>query len=65
MKAAFNINFVAANQMERADNVLDDAMSNRQVVDKLQDDIKNFKKSRSLDKVIVLWTANTEKYYLP
>lgn len=65
MKAAFNINFVAANQMERADNVLDDAMSNRQIVDKLQDDIKNFKKSRSLDKVIVLWTANTEKYYLP
>lgn len=65
MKAAFNINFVAANQMKRADNILDDAMSNREVADKLQDDIENFKKSRSLDKVIVLWTANTEKYYLP
>ena len=59
MKAAFNINFVAANQMERADNILDEVMTNRDVVNKLQDDIKSFKESRGLEKVIVLWTANT------
>ena len=43
MKAAFNINFVAANQMDRADNILGDAMTNRLVVERLQDDIKDFK----------------------
>jgi len=31
-------------------------------VERIQQDIRNFKETNNLDKVIVLWTANTERY---
>src|SRR5690606_28405323 len=34
----------------------------QEMVDKLRKDIRDFKESNGLDKVIVLWTANTERY---
>eukprot|EP00051_Salpingoeca_urceolata_P026447 m.477346 g.477346 ORF g.477346 m.477346 type:complete len:544 (-) comp20810_c0_seq1:107-1738(-) len=53
--------FIAANQSDRADNVLEG--SDKQAhLDKIRQDIREFKASNSLDKVIVLWTANTERF---
>eukprot|EP00300_Choanocystis_sp_HF-7_P007604 c15394_g2_i1.p1 GENE.c15394_g2_i1~~c15394_g2_i1.p1 ORF type:complete len:445 (-),score=135.64 c15394_g2_i1:99-1304(-) len=53
--------FIAANQSARANHVLggDDKMAH---VEQIRLDIRSFKESNNLDKVIVLWTANTERY---
>lgn len=62
-RALFDLNFVAANQAERADNVLDNAkLTKWQQVKLIKADIEEFKRSKQLDKVIVLWTANTERF---
>lgn len=61
--------FIALNQKERADNVInidakgEPTTSNKWAdVEKIRRDIRNFKEENKLDKVIVLWTANTERY---
>ncbi|KAK8138995.1 hypothetical protein PG984_002375 [Apiospora sp. TS-2023a] len=54
--------FIAANQEDRADNVLEGSKACMAHVDKIRDDIKDFKAKHGLDKVIVQWTANTERY---
>ncbi|KAK7908411.1 myo-inositol-1-phosphate synthase [Apiospora marii] len=54
--------FIAANQEDRADNVLEGSKACMAHVDKIRDDIKGFKAKNGLDKVIVQWTANTERY---
>ena len=63
MPAAFNLEYVAANQEDRADNLIKG--NNREVVGQLQKDIEQFRTREGVDSVIVLWTANTEKFYLP
>ena len=55
--------FIAANQSERADNVL--SGSKWEHVERIRSDIRDFKSSQNLDKVIVLWTANTERFVPP
>jgi myo-inositol-1-phosphate synthase len=52
--------FIAANQSDRADNVLPG--TKQQHLDQIRKDISTFKASNQLDKVIVLWTANTERF---
>ncbi|KAJ8048503.1 Inositol-3-phosphate synthase 1-A [Holothuria leucospilota] len=52
--------FIAANQEERADNLI--SGSNWEAVSQIREDIKDFKAKQNLDKVIVLWTANTERF---
>ncbi|XP_063851273.1 LOW QUALITY PROTEIN: inositol-3-phosphate synthase 1-B-like [Scylla paramamosain] len=52
--------FIAANQADRADNVLQG--TKQELVDKIRADIQDFKTSSGVDKVVVLWTANTERY---
>eukprot|EP00118_Oscarella_pearsei_P025125 m.307565 g.307565 ORF g.307565 m.307565 type:complete len:551 (+) comp42467_c0_seq1:61-1713(+) len=52
--------FIAANQADRADNVL--SGTKQEMVQQLRADIKEFKEREKLDKVIVLWTANTERF---
>ncbi|XP_022110438.1 inositol-3-phosphate synthase 1-A-like isoform X2 [Acanthaster planci] len=52
--------FIAANQKDRADNLL--SGTKEEMVAKLRQDIRDFKTSKKLDKVIVLWTANTERF---
>jgi len=52
--------FIAANQSDRADNVLKGTKQSQ--MEHLQKDIRNFKSNNNLDKVIVLWTANTERF---
>ncbi|KAL0212345.1 hypothetical protein RCL1_005971 [Eukaryota sp. TZLM3-RCL] len=59
LKAAFLPDFVASNQSQRADNVLTGDRS--ELVNQLRDQIRTFKTDNALDKVIVLWSANTER----
>lgn len=54
--------FIAANQEERADNVLEGSKASMAHVEQLRKDIRDFKQNNGLDKVIVMWTANTERY---
>jgi myo-inositol-1-phosphate synthase len=52
--------FIAANQGERADNVL--AGTKQEQMEVLRKNIRDFKAQKNLDKVILLWTANTERF---
>lgn len=52
--------FIAANQGERADNVL--SGTKQEQMDQIRKDIREFKSANGLDQVIVLWTANTERF---
>lgn len=54
--------FIAANQGDRADNLLPGTKACVEHVDQIRKDIRDFKAANLLDKVIVLWTANTERY---
>lgn len=54
--------FIAANQEDRADNVIPGKQASWDHVEHLRKDIREFKSTHGLDKVIVLWTANTERY---
>ncbi|KAI0987885.1 hypothetical protein GJ496_005771 [Pomphorhynchus laevis] len=58
--AAFDINFVAGNQLHRADNVIEGEKSSQ--VMQLRADIREFKIKNNLDKVIVVWMGNTERF---
>lgn len=53
--------FIAANQEERADNVLP-GTDKQAHLEKIRADIRKFKADNALDRVIVFWTANTERY---
>lgn len=52
--------FIAANQEDRANNVL--SGSKQEQMEKIRADIREFKSSNGVDKVIVIWSANTERY---
>eukprot|EP00967_Tisochrysis_lutea_P113399 scaffold179946_cov12-Tisochrysis_lutea.AAC.1 len=52
--------FIAANQAERADNCIKGSKAEQ--VEVVRGQIRDFKKNTGVDKVIVLWTANTERY---
>uniref|UniRef100_A0A3P9HWT8 inositol-3-phosphate synthase n=1 Tax=Oryzias latipes TaxID=8090 RepID=A0A3P9HWT8_ORYLA len=52
--------FIAANQESRADNVLTGTLTEQ--VEQIRADIRDFRQSSGVDKVIVLWTANTERF---
>jgi myo-inositol-1-phosphate synthase len=52
--------FIAANQGDRANNVL--TGSKYEQMEHLRQDIRDFKTNNNLEKVIILWTANTERF---
>ncbi|KAF4206762.1 hypothetical protein CNMCM8980_001332 [Aspergillus fumigatiaffinis] len=54
--------FIAANQEDRADNVIEGDKACWAHVERIQKDMRDFKAQNGLDKVIVMWTANTERY---
>lgn len=52
--------FIAPNQQDRADNIMFGCKWDK--MNRIRADIRDCKKKNNLDKVIVLWTANTEKF---
>lgn len=52
--------FIAANQLERADNLIKGTRAEQ--VEAVRAHIRAFKASQEVDQVVVLWTANTERY---
>lgn len=61
LPAVLNPDFIAANQEDRATNVVKG--TNEELIEKLRADIRAMKEK--VDKVLVLWTANTEMFLLP
>lgn len=54
--------FIASNQEDRADNVIEGSKASWEHVERIQKDIRDFKAQNGLDKVVVMWTANTERF---
>jgi myo-inositol-1-phosphate synthase len=52
--------FIALNQADRATNVLEG--SKQEQMEKIRADIREFKERNKLETVIVMWTANTERF---
>lgn len=59
-KSMYYPDFIAANQADRADNLLEGSKQDH--LNQIRADIREFKATHKLDKVIVLWTANTERF---
>ncbi|KAI0087081.1 Myo-inositol-1-phosphate synthase [Irpex rosettiformis] len=53
--------FIAANQEARADNLIP-GTDKQAHLEHIRADIRKFKKDNDLDRVVVFWTANTERY---
>ncbi|KAI0821201.1 Myo-inositol-1-phosphate synthase [Irpex lacteus] len=53
--------FIAANQEARADNVIP-GTDKQAHLEHIRADIRKFKQENGLDRVVVFWTANTERY---
>jgi myo-inositol-1-phosphate synthase len=53
--------FIAANQEARADNLIP-GQDKQAHLEHIRADIRKFKEDNELDRVIVFWTANTERY---
>ena len=68
MESIYYPDFIALNQSERANNVFNQVNGEVKTdnkwadVEKIRKDIRDFKAKNELDKVIILWTANTERY---
>jgi myo-inositol-1-phosphate synthase len=53
--------FIAANQEDRANNLIPKG-TKQQDLEHIRNDIRTFKKAHNLERVIILWTANTERF---
>ncbi|KAG7855861.1 hypothetical protein KL939_004325 [Ogataea angusta] len=68
LKSIYYPDFIAANQDERANNCFNRISGEIHTtgkwshVETIRKDIRDFKAANKLDKVLVLWTANTERY---
>jgi myo-inositol-1-phosphate synthase len=60
MPSIYDPDFIAANQEARANNVING--TKQECLDQIRKDIRNFKTENGLDKVLVIWTANTERF---
>ncbi|KAH9540715.1 hypothetical protein CY35_14G020900 [Sphagnum magellanicum] len=56
----YDPDFIAANQGSRANNIIKG--SKKEQMERVIQDIRTFKAETKVDKVVVLWTANTERY---
>eukprot|EP00121_Abeoforma_whisleri_P001723 Awhi_evm1s1536 len=52
--------FIAANQEERANNTLKG--TKKENLEQIRKDIRDFKASNDLESIVVVWTANTERF---
>jgi len=60
LPSVYSSSFIASNQSDRADNVI--GGSKGEQLEQIRKDIRDFKENNQLDKVIIMWTANTERY---
>jgi len=60
LPAVFDLSFVAPNQESRADNVIEG--NKEKQLETVRQNIKDFKTKNNLDKVIILWNGNTERF---
>ncbi|CAL1284072.1 unnamed protein product [Larinioides sclopetarius] len=60
LSGIYDKDFIAANQESRADNVITGAKWEK--VEQIRKHIRDFKEKNQVGKVIVLWTANTERF---
>jgi len=60
LPSIYSPDFIAANQSDRADNLI--TGTKQQQVDQIRSDIRQFRTANGVDKVIILWTANTERF---
>lgn len=60
MPSIYQEDFIAENQKTRADNVIEGDKQHQ--LDQIRENIRSFKNQQNIDKVIVLWTANTERF---
>lgn len=56
----YDADFIAANQCDRADNIIGGTRSEQ--FEQIRKDIRDCKEKTGAEKVIVLWTANTERF---
>ncbi|XP_058831440.1 inositol-3-phosphate synthase [Topomyia yanbarensis] len=56
----YDPDFIAANQADRADNTIPGTRYDQ--YQQIVKDIREFKKSSGVEKVVILWTANTERF---
>lgn len=56
----YDPDFIAANQADRADNTIPGTRYEQ--YQQIVKDIREFKQTSGVDKVVVLWTANTERF---
>ena len=61
LPSIYNPDFIAKNQNSRADNIFQ-YLSLHLTIKHLVNDITEFKLQNNLDKVIILWTASTERF---
>ena len=61
MKAAYHQQFIAKNQRVRADNIIETDDKQAQL-NQLRKDIRDFRERHNLEYVVVVWTANSERY---
>lgn len=60
LPAAFDPKFIAKNQYQRADNIIDADKAGQ--LESLRKNIRDFKRDNDLEFVVVVWTANSERY---
>jgi myo-inositol-1-phosphate synthase len=60
LPSIYDPDFVAANQSSRANHVLSGTKAEQMQV--IRDDIRRFKEENQLDQVVVMWSANTERF---
>jgi myo-inositol-1-phosphate synthase len=61
LPAAFTADYIASNQSDRVDNIIKGTNSDK--IKQIRADIQAMK--LKCDKVVLLWSANTEMFYLP
>lgn len=61
LPSIYDPRFIACNQKDRADNLIGEERKWDQM-EAIRRDIREFRKKHSLDKVVVVWTANTERF---
>ena len=61
MPSIYYPDFIAANQSERANNLIE-GKDKQKHLERIREDIRKFKENNKLDKVVVIWSANTERF---